>query len=94
MTVGDIPWPIDPGILSDSLSQLRLVKKALSQRIILLENAGESGSDHGYIGFTDAARGHALMLGIDQNGNALWLQNLLDTVGDLRGQGFLGLQAP
>ena len=35
----------------------------------------------------------ALILRVNQHGNPFWLQNFLDAIGHLRGQGFLCLQA-
>ena len=40
----------------------------------------------------DAARGHALVRGLDHHGDAAGLQHLLDGVGDLGGELFLDLQ--
>ena len=44
-------------------------------------------------GVVDAAGGHALVLGVDQDGDALGLSDVLDGVEDLRGHGLLRLQA-
>ena len=58
------------------------------------EVAQHGRGDHGDAGLVHAARGHALMCGLDHDRHALGLQHFLDGVGDLGVHLLLHLQPP
>src|SRR5262245_30515267 len=60
---------------------------------ILAERSQHLAGDHRYAAFVDAARGHALVDGVDHDANAAGLQYIVDAAGNLRGELFLHLEA-
>ena len=59
-------------------AQLRLVQEPCLQVAVGLEQACEAGCQHRDIGLAHAARRHALVLRVDEDGNTARLQQLLD----------------
>src|SRR6185312_13307293 len=60
---------------------------------VVAEHAKHLAGDHGHATLVHAARGHALVRGVDDDGDAGRLQVVLDALRDLRGQRLLHLQA-
>ena len=60
---------------------------------IFSEGANHLARYHRHIGFMNTACRHALVFCFNNNADALWLQNVLDAIGDLRGHFFLNLKA-
>jgi hypothetical protein len=63
-------------------------------RRIVAEHAGELGGHGRGAMLMHAAQCHALMLGLDHDGDAARLQDLVDRRDDIAGEPLLRLQAP
>jgi hypothetical protein len=68
-------------------------EKLAPSRGIGAKAAEHAARHHTHSRLVHAARGHALVCGVDNDANPAWLQHLLDRVGDLGGQLLLYLQA-
>ena len=60
---------------------------------VVAEGAQHAAGHHGDVGLVHAARGHALVRRLDDDGDAARLQHFLQRVGDLRRELLLDLQA-
>src|SRR5882672_3420763 len=60
---------------------------------VVAEGAQHAAGHHGDVGLVHAARGHALVRRLDDDGDATRLQDVLQGVGDLRRELLLDLQA-
>jgi hypothetical protein len=67
-------------------------KEFLSRRLVLSESAEHVRSDHGHFSLVDAARCHALVLGFDDDRDAVRLEHFIDGICDLSGHLFLDLK--
>ena len=68
-------------------------QEAIAQIFVGFEHAGKLCGHRGNVLVMNAARRHALVFCINQNGNAGWLKRFGDAIGNLCCHGFLGLQA-
>src|SRR5579883_2053412 len=59
---------------------------------VVFEQSREKARDRCRSRLVNAPCGHALVQGVDQDGNATWLQNVVDGRRDLRRHRFLSLQ--
>src|SRR5436309_16085126 len=66
----------------------------LARRGVVAEHAQHPAGDQRHPMLVHAARGHAAMGGLDDDGDALRLHHLVAHVGDLRGHPLLGLLTP
>src|SRR3954447_11442669 len=71
----------------------RHAEEFLAGQGIVTEASQHAAGDEVGAGLMYAAGGHAVMHSLDNNADTLWLENVVDGIGDLRGHLFLDLQA-
>ena len=80
--------------MADKLAELLAyqLQELVARLVAFEENARESRCGGDGVGLLDAAHGHAGVHGFNDNGNAQWMEGVLDAVADLLGEAFLHLQ--